>query len=249
MYLSGLRSLHTDLGYGDPTAGRIRLERVFRGVKRLQGTKDSKPRLPITTALLALFRPLLDMSVPDDRLSWAAMTLATCGLFRVGEITVPKSSTPDPYGLLTISNLKFSNPMAPSQSEYMTIHLKASKADPFRKEIDVHVANPSAIDAMVSYLAQRPAPISPSSPLLAFSDGKPLDRFHLINATRSLVSQLGLDASLYSGHSFRRGGATSLALAGVPDRIIKIMGRWRGWSYGLYIDVPIGELIRAGLRM
>jgi hypothetical protein len=191
-------------------------------------------------------KPRLNMSLPDDRMIWAAMTLATSGLFRIGEVTIRDRSRPEPSRLLTLSSITFSNIITPAKSQYFTIHLQASKTDPFRAEVDVHVSNPTAIEAMVKYLSARPYQLAPSSPLLAFSDGRPLDRSRLIASTRSLLSNLGLNADLYSGHSFRRGGATSLALAGVPDRLIKLMGRWRGWSYALYIDIPIHELVRAG---
>jgi hypothetical protein len=38
-------------------------------------------------------------------------------------------------------------------------------------------------------------------------------------------------------------------MAGVPDRIIKLMGRWLSWSYQVYIDTPIEVFVDAGLRM
>jgi hypothetical protein len=131
----------------------------------------------------------------------------------------------------------------------MTIHLLASKTDPFRHEIDVRIANSMAIVAMIDYLAARPSPLSPTSPLFIFSDRKILTRAALIKATRALVTKFGVDMSKFRGISFRRGGATSLALIGVPDRLIKIMGRWKGWSYSLYIETPIIHLIHAGQRM
>jgi hypothetical protein len=36
-----------------------------------------------------------------------------------------------------------------------------------------------------------------------------------------------LDSSLYSGHSFRAGGATDLFTSRVPYNIIKKFGRWK----------------------
>ena len=52
VYLFGLRSLHIDLGLDDPVSEHRQLERVIRGIKREQGEKETKKRLPITTELL-----------------------------------------------------------------------------------------------------------------------------------------------------------------------------------------------------
>ena len=41
------------------------------------------------------------------------------------------------------------------------------------------------------------------------------------------ICELGYDPSLFGVHSFRAGGATSAANAGVPDRMFKRHGRWR----------------------
>jgi hypothetical protein len=49
----------------------------------------------------------------------------------------------------------------------------------------------------------------------------------LRRAIKACVSNLGLDSSLYSGHSFRGGGATDLFNARVPYLVIKRMGRWK----------------------
>ena len=43
----------------------------------------------------------------------------------------------------------------------------------------------------------------------------------------ALIAARVPNAELYKGHSFRRGGATSLARVGVADSVIKTMGRWK----------------------
>ncbi|KAI0820425.1 hypothetical protein BC628DRAFT_1276145, partial [Trametes gibbosa] len=50
------------------------------------------------------------------------------------------------------------------------------------------------------------------------------------------LTALGLDSSKYSGHSFRRGAATSAAAVGYADHEIQLLGRWRSDAYKLYID-------------
>ena len=53
-----------------------------------------------------------------------------------------------------------------------------------------------------------------------------------------LEAQVGSDPDTVSGHSFRRGGATFAALAGVPAELIKLQGDWRSSAYELYIVFP-----------
>jgi hypothetical protein len=45
---------------------------------------------------------------------------------------------------------------------------------------------------------------------------------------------IAVDATLYSGHSCRAGGATDLFVAGLPYYIVKKYGRWRSDAALLY---------------
>lgn len=50
---------------------------------------------------------------------------------------------------------------------------------------------------------------------------------------RPLLLQAGYNPTLYSGHSFRSGGATDLFAVGVPPRLIQ--GRWKSDAFWLYV--------------
>jgi hypothetical protein len=64
-----------------------------------------------------------------------------------------------------------------------------------------------------------------------------LTRKAFIANLRHLLVRLGISSSSYSGHSLRVGAATSAAAAGVPDHLIKILGRWTSLSYLRYIRI------------
>ena len=66
---------------------------------------------------------------------------------------------------------------------------------------------------------------------------------------KSCVLSIGLDATLYTSHSFRRGGATYAFQCGVPAAQIKKLGDWKSDSYLEYIDCPLGDRIKAGKKI
>ena len=69
--------------------------------------------------------------------------------------------------------------------------------------------------------------------------------------TRRFAQQqrLDWDEEQFSGHSLRRGGATSLFAAGVPAYLTKILGRWRSNCYEKYIETPLEMIRRAQKAM
>ena len=60
---------------------------------------------------------------------------------------------------------------------------------------------------------------------------------------------IGLDPSLYSGHSFRRGAASATAAVGCADHEIQLLGRWHSDAYKLYIDVPKDRVLGLSARL
>ena len=53
------------------------------------------------------------------------------------------------------------------------------------------------------------------------------------------LDQIGMDSSLFSSHSYHRGGCTFAFLSGVPTEIIKVLGNWKSDSYLQYIHFPM----------
>ena len=113
----------------------------------------------------------------------------------------------------------------------------------------MRVSQSLALSDMRAYLAGcMTAALRPTAPLFAWRDGNVLTRPALL-AVRALLDGLGIDRSPYRGISFRRGGATSLAEAGVPDRLIKMVGRWKSYVFARYIATDVSVLIVAAAVM
>ena len=108
----------------------------------------------------------------------------------------------------------------------MTVHLKSSKTDLFRKGVALVIGTGNTeicpVAAVLSYMVQRgQAP----GPLFLFGDGYYLTRATLMAAIRSALSWVGINEKLYSGHIFRIGAATMADLCGIQDSLIKVLGR------------------------
>ena len=62
---------------------------------------------------------------------------------------------------------------------------------------------------------------------------------------RSSLAAAGVsNASDYSGHFFRRGGATALFAAGVISDVIKTIGDWKSECYLIYIYCEISMVTK-----
>ena len=150
----------------DPLENTPLLHRMIRGVKRIQGDTKSKPKFPVTLALLERIHSIVDWSDPDQCMMFAAWSLASGGLLRIGEFTTAKGN---PAPLLLNRNL--SSVRIDGGFVFRVLHLDASKADPFRKGVDIvlgHSTSPA--NALVAFSAyDRARAASPSSPALPFS--------------------------------------------------------------------------------
>ena len=91
--------------------------------------------------------------------------------------------------------------------------------------------------------------ISITGPLFVFGDGRCLTRPRFVAALRLALGAAGIDARLYSGHSFRIGAATTAAIRGIPDSLIKTMGRWQSSAYTLYVRTPTSVLQSVARRL
>ena len=181
------------------------------------------------------------------------MWLGTCGLLRAGEfVTKPTTRYNLKLQHLTFHDVNH-NILDPHHlnndreyPHYMSVRLEQSKTDPFRQGTSVIISNSSAIDYMLVYLHRRNQRLA-RQPLFAGHDGQALSAAALVKFAQSLIQRANIpNAHLFLGHSFRKGGATSLHEAGHPDSLIKIMGRWASFAFATYINTPLQMIIEAG---
>jgi hypothetical protein len=253
VYLHGIATTQVELGFDSPLVASPNIWRIFKGIKRLQGVGVTRKRLPITTNILNRIESLQDTKTLSGLCLRAAMWTGTCGLLRAGEFAHrSKLSVP-----LLRQHLSFhggneeelKNEHEWPRAAFMKLHIAQSKTDPFRVGTDVIIANDKAMGAMCDYLRMRGSCRS-TEQLFTAERSACLTVQELVTYTQSLLTAANVvDAKLYKGHSFRKGGATSLHEAGFPDSLIKTMGRWLSFAFATYVQTSNQLLIRAGKAM
>ena len=118
-YLASIRFFHIINNRGDPFIQDMPwLQYVIRGIKSEEARKDkqSRPRLPITPAILSEILQILlkDPYSFDNIMLWAASLLCFFGFLRSGEITIPTLNSYDPSTHLGYSNISVDNPANPT---------------------------------------------------------------------------------------------------------------------------------------
>ena len=211
---------------------------MLAGTRRLTGP-SSRLRLPITPAILTSFLGTLNLHSAIDAMYWAACCLAFFAFLRCSEFTVPSLAAYDPSRHLSLADISVDSRSSPS---VLFLRIKTSKTDQFFKGATLQIG-PSgfavcAVRAMSHYLHVRGG--SPG-PLFILPDGTPLNRQLLTAFLRGRLDYCGY-RGYYAPHSFRIGAATTAAACGLPEHLIKALGRWRSEAYQTYISLPSSRL-------
>lgn len=238
-YLAATRYTQISLGMGDPNIGdMVRLDYVVKGLKRISTAAPSRPRLPITPEILGQLRNVWQTwrAQRDAAMLWSAATMCFFGFLRVGEVVAPSD-----HGFDSSANLAYGDVRTDSivDPQYLEVRIKASKTDPFRKGVSVYLGrtagNLCPVAATLHYMVLRG---SAGGPFFTYANGRLLTRERFVAAVRSALAVAGLDCTLYAGHSFRIGAATTAARQGIQDSLIKTLGRWESAAYTVYIRTP-----------
>jgi hypothetical protein len=256
-YITGLRSLHIDMGL--PTDGIFdhpRLQRIIHGARRFHGEAGIRERLPITREVLLKVLQCLPRWRTDLMQAnlYAAFCLAFAGFLRVSEFTWTDYT---PNNQLEFARWHLTWRSVDIQTDRLLLTIPASKTDPFRQGVTLTIspASDSAcpLVAIRNLLAlnmagQQPNQFDPLQPLFVRPNNQPFSRDYVVRCLRLCLTHRGITGH-YSGHSFRRGAATSARLAGLTDHEIQLLGRWRSDAYKRYIEVHPDQLLGISRRL
>ena len=220
-----------------------RLHYALRGVRRLQGNKFTRhPREPITVHHLVKLLDYFEtnFSHPDNLMLTLAVLLAFFSLLRSSEYTSKSINGYDEINTLNFNDIHFER-----NFDFVQVRISGSKTDPFRVGCALKAWSVKGrlcpVRALKRFIQNHPFR---TGPLFAYADGSFLTRNRLSRVIKSAIPDTNLDT-----HSFRIGGASAAAAAGIPDSTIQVMGRWSSNAYRTYLRMPAQMLKRAARLM
>ena len=217
------------------------LQRIIAGLRRLYGEGDTRERQPITRDILLKLISRFDQTTFEGANLHAAFCLAFAGFLRMGEFTYDKVEG-------NFSSWNLTQGSVSLLGDRLLLVLPASKTDPFRQGVTLTISAANDEACAVKSLRNlfERFPKSHYHPLFSTSAGT-FSRGYVTKKLQEGIRILGYGGN-YSGHSFRRGAATSARLAGLSDQEIQLLGRWKSNSYRLYIDTPPDWIHNASSR-
>lgn len=226
------------------------LRQVLRGTRRVNAA-SSAAKAGVTPAMLLQFRRHLDLTDPFDAAVWAAMLVAFFSFLRSGNLLPPSASRFESGRHLSFGDFNL-------YDGGFELSLRRTKTIQFNDRV------------LIVPVASIPG--SPLCPVVAVSNSwllshversslpafsyrsrsgslTTLTKPRFVAALKNLCSLIGLDPASFSGHSFRRGGATFAHAVGVPDGLIQLQGDWVSDAYKQYISVSVVERRAASSTM
>ena len=130
--------------------------------------------------------------------------------------------------------IRLHNALVRLSSMFLCIRIKASKTDPFRQGVNICIGRTNnslfPVSALLHYLVSRG---STPDLLFRFQDRTPPTKSKFTHNYRQLLTHAGINCTLYAGHSFRIGAATTVAAKGIEDSLIQTLGSWKSSAYVL----------------
>ena len=238
--MSSVRFLHqfTDhLFPGDSFEFKI----LMGGLKR-KLARPAKQALPITPEILILMYQHVDINVPAQLAHWTSFIFALRLLYRKSSIAPKSLPKFDPSTGLSREKAAISN-------NVVLVYQNHSKTNQFMSTVRVVPLVPSSILALdpVSHYSKLLVenPVSLTCPAFSYIEAGIVKCVTYKSFTvflKSLLVKIGLDPSRWSGHSFRRGGASLLYRMGIDPLTIQASGDWSSDTFLKYLEVSFDRL-------
>lgn len=245
-YLSGVKMLHIFHGFPDIFSDDFMLELELKGICRLHPHVPIRAR-PVTPDILLAFHSMMNHSDSLHCCVWACSLFLFYTLSRLGSM-LPKSRSTSGQKFLTRDRVNFS-------IEGLLVTFLHTKTIQFgRRRLHIPLLSLDSVLCPVHAFLK-------SSSLSTDGQTGPAFTFHkkgkvswltcsiFIKTFRSVLTRGGFeDASSFTGHSFRRGGATWAFQSGVPGELIQICGDWASDAYKAYLEFSMQNKLDLAAR-
>ena len=239
--LGGIKYLHASTGHNFPS-NNFNLEETLQGLKRkLKGTPQMA--LPIDPVILRRMYQHIDTNKKFDLALWCGYLVAFYCLFRKANV-VPKDSRYDPSCILTRSDIEIDE-----EGQRVLVYVNFSKTNQYMKQfhvIPIPANSDPALDLfrhlkLLYSLADAPE----TAPAFSYNKNHFVDHRSYTVRLKTLLSMAGLDPTMYSGHSFRRGGASYLYSIGGTTLMVQVLGDWSSQVFTRYLHLSIDDRLEA----
>ena len=235
--LSSLKYLHNATGHTFPS-NNFGLEATLQGIKRrLKGTPQFV--LPIDPVILRRMYKNINTNNMQDLSLWCSFLLAFYCLFRKSNV-VPKDVNFDPECVLTRGDI-----VIDEESRTVLVYVNFSKVNQFQKSFHVIPIPENADPALdlFRHIKQLFSSVdaSDASPAFMFNRTRFITYKSFTTRLKQLLSKSGLDPALYSGHSFRRGGACYLYGIGGSTLMVQVLGDWSSQIFTRYLYLSLED--------
>ena len=241
-YLSGVKTLHILLGHEYKFAEDFHLQLVLRGISRLNPHVPKRAR-PVTPDILKTLFFSINFHSSLQCATWACSLVLFYTMSRLGSVLPASSRAGNTQAFLTRRRINFCR-------EGLLLTFLQTKTIQFgRRRLHVPLLRINSIlcpvAAFEKYFAVLPSlEFVPAFVYLDKGELRSLTKDLFIQTFRSMATTAGIDqASSFTGHSFRRGGATWAFQAGVPGELIQICGDWASDAYKQYLEFTITNKI------
>ena len=229
--------MHTALSHDFPSSN-FGLEATLQGIKRrLKGTPQFV--LPIDPAILRCMYRHIDINKTQDLSLWCSFLVAFYCLFRKANV-VPKDNNFDPECVLKRSDI-----VIDEESHTVLIYVNFSKTNQYQKSFHV-IPVPANSDPSLDLFRHikrlfSTVKVSESSPAFMFSKSGFINYRSFTARLKGLLVKAGLNPALYSGHSFRRGGASHLYGIGGSTLMVQVLGDRRSQVFTRYLYLSLED--------
>ena len=243
--LSSVKYLHLALDLPFPVDS-FQISTTMKGLKRKLARVPFQV-LPITPAMLKAMYLHINVENIRDLALWCAFLSAFYGLLRKASV-VPESFTSDDPAFLRRHNVHIDK-----SQNVVLLYLGYSKTNNFcTRDVVIPIPGNSdpALDLVrnLELLFGRVA-VDPERPAFSFSKRGCVTYSSFTSRLKHLLKVSGYNPELYSGHSFRRGGATFLHNCGGTVLMVQAAGDWSSQCFTRYLFLSEFERMKAQLLM
>ena len=239
--LGGIKYLHHTLGFDFPSES-VRLEDTLQGLKRkLKGTPNQV--LPITPVILRRLYKYINIKKTCDLALWCGFLVAFYTLFRKANVC-PKDQQFDPETVLTRGDV-----IIDDVNKRILIFVNFSKTKQYQRRSRVIPMPKNEDPSLDLYTHLRDlfnrVPADEDAPALSYTPRSFITHKPFTEKLKILLAKAGLEPSLFSGHSFRRGGASFLYSVGGSTLMVQVLGDWRSQIFTRYLYLSLEDRLDA----